>query len=68
MERYRYFKLFHDISTEDYSLLTDKLKPKTFKKGQLINVPGQVQKELYFVKSGVQMSYFEVLPIFWTAE
>jgi CRP-like cAMP-binding protein len=59
MERYRYFKLFHDISTEDYSLLTDKLKPKTFKKGQLITVPGQVQKELYFVKSGVQMSYFD---------
>ncbi|TVR76003.1 MAG: Crp/Fnr family transcriptional regulator, partial [Chitinophagaceae bacterium] len=37
----------------------EKLKPKTFKKGDFLTVPGQVQKVLYFVKSGVQMSYFE---------
>ena len=43
----------------DYMLLTDKLKTRTFKKGDFITVPGQVQKELYFVKSGVQMSYFD---------
>lgn len=59
MERHAYFNLFHPIGTADYHLLTDDLKTKTFKKGQLITVPGQVQKELYFVKSGVQMSYFE---------
>ena len=59
MERYEYFKQFHDISTEDYNLMADKLKTKTFRKGDFITVVGQVQKELYFVKSGVQMSYFD---------
>ncbi len=59
MERYEYFKLFHDISAADYDLLSGKLKTKTFKKGDLIIVPGQIQKELFFVKSGVQMSCFD---------
>ncbi|HMR82553.1 MAG TPA: Crp/Fnr family transcriptional regulator [Niabella sp.] len=59
MERHEYFSLFYNVSTADYNLLIDKLKTKTFKKGDFITVPGQVQKELYFVKSGVQMSYFD---------
>jgi len=59
MERYEYFKLFHDISIADYNLLTEKFKTKIFKKGDFITVPGQIQRELYFVKSGVQMSYFD---------
>ncbi len=59
MEQYEYLNLFHDIDRADYDLLTGKLRTKTFKKGHLITVPGQVQKELYFVKSGVQMSYFD---------
>lgn len=59
MEKHEYFKLFHDIGTADYRLLSDELKTKTFKKGDFITVPGQVQRELYFVKSGVQMSYFD---------
>lgn len=57
MERHTYFKLFHDISTADYALLTQCLKTKSCKKGELLIVPGQIQRELYFVKSGVQMSY-----------
>ena len=59
MERYEYFTFFHDISIADYSLLTDKLTKKSFKKCDFIIVPRQVQKELYFVKSGIQMSYFD---------
>jgi CRP-like cAMP-binding protein len=59
MKRHEYFKLFHDISITDYTLLKDKLKTKTFRKGDFITVPGQTQKELYFVKNGVQMSYVE---------
>lgn len=59
MERLDYFRQFHDIGTAEYDLLTVKLKTKLFKKGDFITVPGQVQKELYFVKSGVQMSYFD---------
>ena len=54
-----FFNLIDDISEDDVSLITDLLRIKTFKKGDLIVVPGQIQKELYFVKSGVQMSYFE---------
>ena len=59
MEQHEYFRLFHDIGTADYDLLTQKLKTKTFKKGDFITVSGQIQRELYFVKSGVQMSYFD---------
>jgi CRP-like cAMP-binding protein len=59
MERHEYFKQFHDIGTADYNLLTQNLKTKTFKKGDLITVSGQIQRELYFVKNGVQMSYFD---------
>lgn len=59
MERHEYFKLFHNIGTADYDLLTKNLKTKTFKKGDFITVAGQTQRELYLVKSGVQMSYFD---------
>jgi CRP-like cAMP-binding protein len=59
MELHEYFKLFHNIGTADYDLLTGNLKTKTFKKGDFITVSGQIQRELYFVKSGVQMSYFD---------
>jgi CRP-like cAMP-binding protein len=59
MNRLEYFKLFHDIDTADYDLLTKNLKSKSFKKGDFITVPGQIQRELYFVKSGIQMSYFD---------
>lgn len=59
MEQYEYFKLFYEIGRADYALLTEKLKTRTFKKGDVIVVPGQVQRELYFVKNGVQMSYFD---------
>lgn len=59
MGLYEFFKLFHDLSKADYDLLTQNLKSKTFKKGEVITAPGEIQRELYFVKSGVQMSYFD---------
>lgn len=59
MDRFDYFRLFHDIERADYEMLTRHLKTKTFKKGDLITVPGQVQRVLYIVKTGVQMSYFD---------
>lgn len=59
MEPYEYFRLFHEISPDDYGLLTGQLRTRTFKKGDFLTVPGQVQRELYLVKSGVQMSYFD---------
>jgi CRP-like cAMP-binding protein len=59
MKQHDYLNQFHTISETDYNLLAAKLKSKSFKKGEFITVPGQVHKELYFVKSGVQMSYFD---------
>jgi CRP-like cAMP-binding protein len=59
MERHDYFNLFHPISNDDYNRLEGKLKSKSFRKGDFITVPGQIQRELFFVKSGVQMSYFD---------
>lgn len=59
MEKHEYFNLFHDIDTADYDLLTKNLKTKNFKKGDFITVAGQTQRELYFVKRGVQMSFFD---------
>ncbi|MBK8503175.1 MAG: Crp/Fnr family transcriptional regulator [Saprospiraceae bacterium] len=59
MERLEYFKRFHDLSKTDYDLLVEKLRPISLKKGEIIIVPGQIQKELFFVKSGVQMAYHD---------
>lgn len=59
MNRREFFNFFYEIGSADFDLLSEKLKPKSFKKGDFITVPGQIQRELYFVKSGVQMSYFD---------
>lgn len=59
MTRQEYFKLFHVIGIAYYDLLTENLRNKTFRKGEFIPVPGQIQREVLFVKSGVQMSYFD---------
>lgn len=59
MNRKDFFRLFHDISDYDFQLLSEALEPKFFKKGTMLTVPGKIQKELYFVESGVQMSYFD---------
>jgi len=59
MEQHDYFKLFYNLAITDCKLLEDKLRKKTFNKNELVLKPGQVQRELYFVKSGVQMSYLE---------
>jgi CRP-like cAMP-binding protein len=60
LDRLDYFRLFHDIPTQDYELLRARLGRKSFEKGENIIVPGQVQRELYFVNEGVQMSYFDL--------
>ncbi|MBO9731444.1 MAG: Crp/Fnr family transcriptional regulator [Chitinophaga sp.] len=59
MERIQYFRQFHPISDADYGLLTEQLQSRSFKKGDYITVPGQVQRDLYFVNNGVQMAYFD---------
>lgn len=59
MERLDYLRLFHPLAIGDYALLAENMKSKRFKKGDFITTPGQVQKDLYFIVSGVQMSYME---------
>lgn len=59
MDRLAYFRQFYELPVMDYELLTASLVTKQFKKGNLLVTPGQTQRELYFVKSGVQMAYFE---------
>lgn len=51
--------MFSDISESDYLLLTEKLQGYSYPKGSTIIVPGDIPKGIYFVKSGIQMSFFE---------
>ena len=57
--RLKFFNAFHELSEAEYTLLCSKLQPKKFLKGEIIIHPGQTQRQLYFINSGVQMSYFE---------
>ncbi|KOY86103.1 cyclic nucleotide-binding protein [bacterium 336/3] len=59
MEIFDFLKSFHPISSNDFSLLNNHFKTKSFKKGDILVMPEQIQKELHFVKKGVQMSYFD---------
>jgi CRP-like cAMP-binding protein len=55
----QYFRKMHPVPEEDLQHLLSHFKLRNFKKGEVIVAPGQVQKELYLVHSGVQMSYLE---------
>ena len=59
MDLYEYISQFHGISHQEFQLLEHSLKPRTFKKGEFITMRGQVQKNLYIVRQGVQMSFYE---------
>tara|TARA_B100000925_G_C21800279_1_gene384323 strand:+ start:125 stop:691 length:567 start_codon:yes stop_codon:yes gene_type:complete len=59
MDLYEYFSQFHAISKQDFEFLKTSLRERTFQKGEFITLPGQVQKNLYIVKQGVQMSFYE---------
>jgi CRP-like cAMP-binding protein len=59
MQLYEYLKIFHEISPIQYNILREEFKTKSCKKNEHLIVPGQIQKELYFVKKGVQMSTYE---------
>jgi CRP-like cAMP-binding protein len=61
MELFAYLQSFHPISERDFAELQSLLHSRTFVKGEDLVVPGQVQRDLYFVKSGVQFSYFDTV-------
>lgn len=59
MELYEYLRLFHSVTAADFEALQSRFKQKRAAKDQYLIMPGQVQRELLFVRSGVQMSYFD---------
>lgn len=59
LERYEFIKSIHDIGEEEYGLLTKEFKTKAFKKGEHIIKPGQIEKQIFFSRSGVQMYYYD---------
>ncbi len=50
---------FHPLTNVDFELLTKDLPTRKAQKGEWLIAPGQIQRELYFVQKGVQMSYYE---------
>lgn len=58
-ELYEFIKSIHDIGNEEYQLFTKDFIPKEFKKGEDIIKPGQIEKQIFFTRSGVQMYYFD---------
>jgi CRP-like cAMP-binding protein len=57
----KHLVLFQSLPEDDFQLLVKKLKPKSFKKGAPLVEVGAVQRELYFIKGGIQMAYFNSL-------
>jgi CRP-like cAMP-binding protein len=56
---FEFLNQFHPLANVDFELLTRDLPTRTAQKGEWLVTPGQIQRELYFVKKGVQMSYYE---------
>src|SRR5688572_19056850 len=59
MDRYNFLSSFHPISKDESEEMLSLLRERSFKKGEHIITPGQVQKQIYFVKSGVQMCHVD---------
>lgn len=58
-DHYEYLKSIYNIDEEDYRLLMKDFKTKKFKKGENIIEPGQIENDLFFIKAGVLMYYFD---------
>jgi CRP-like cAMP-binding protein len=59
MNRFTFLSSFHPINENELTALEKNMRTETFTKGTHLVVPGQVQKYLYFVKSGIQAVSFE---------
>lgn len=51
--------LIKQLNPADRDRMVAALKPKSFRKGEHVILPGQTQHELYFVQRGVQMAYMD---------
>ncbi|HQX43948.1 MAG TPA: Crp/Fnr family transcriptional regulator [Saprospiraceae bacterium] len=59
MNLYEFFCLFHPITPDEFQIMEDQFVHIHSKKGTFLTRSGEIQKNLYFVQSGYQMSYFE---------
>ncbi len=59
MDRFRFLSSIHPLLQAEYDALVENLHTTEYQKGEHLIVPGQVQKKLYFIKSGVQMCHYE---------
>ena len=59
IDRLDFLRSIHPIKNEEYELLISKMRTRKFKKGENVIAPGQIQHELYFIKSGVQMCHVD---------
>ena len=57
MTLYDLLNYTHPISESAYALLSSKLSPRSFSKGELVLSEGQIQRDLFFITEGVQYSY-----------
>jgi len=59
MDSHSFLNTFHVISQKEFNILQAKMHSRTYKKNEGLVIAGQVQKYLFFIKSGVQMCHFE---------
>jgi CRP-like cAMP-binding protein len=55
-----FIQSIHAVPEKDLNLLMQGFKTKSFKKGEHKVSPGEIERNFFFVKSGVQMYHFEV--------
>ena len=48
-----------DVSSASLNKFLERLTTRTYPKGENLVTPGQVQTELYFVRNGIQMAFYE---------
>lgn len=56
---FKFFHQFHELSQKDFDLLMKDFTPRSAKKGELLLKPGEIQKSIFLVLDGIQMSYFD---------
>lgn len=60
MSLYEYFTSIHNITIEDYELMSLYLRSRKFEKGAHAVFQGSIQKDLFFIEEGVMMYCFDV--------
>ena len=58
-ELLQFFRQFHQVDDDTLDMLVGAFKSRTAEKGSYLVVPGQVQKQAYFGREGVQMAYHD---------